>query len=230
MNPRRRTLSEGRFIVLEGLDGSGTTTQAERIAAALRSQGHRVLMTREPSDGPIGGQIRLALSGRLGLPLGRGPLTEDTLALLFAADRLDHLASVVDPALGRGELVVCDRYLLSSLAYQGSALPMEWVEQLNARARAPDLTLFLEIDVATAARRRAARGGEPELFEADERQARIARRYLEAIRRRPRRERIVRIDGTQSVEEVTGAALGAIASLLRPAGAPRAARGGRRRA
>ena len=230
MNARRRPLSEGRFVVLEGLDGSGTTTQAERIATALRAHGHPVLVTREPSDGPIGTQIRLALTGRLGLPRRKGSLTEDTLALLFAADRLDHLAAVVEPALERGQIVVCDRYVLSSLAYQGSALPMEWVEQINARARAPDLTLFLEIDVRTAARRRAARGGEPELFDADQRQAQIAQRYLEAIRRRPRSERIVRIDGTLSKEEVTRTALEAIARVLRPAGAPRAARGGRRRA
>ncbi|HZA49850.1 MAG TPA: dTMP kinase, partial [Myxococcaceae bacterium] len=175
-----------------------------------------------------GTQIRLALKGRLGLPNGRGPLSEDTLALLFAADRLDHLAAVVEPALERGEIVLCDRYVLSSLAYQGSALPMAWVEEINGRARAPDLTLFLEIDVATAARRRAARGGEAELFDADERQGRIARQYLEAIRRRPRGQRIVRLDGTQSVEAVTRAALAEIHALLRPAGSPAARGGGRR--
>lgn len=230
MIAERRAPPAGRFIVLEGLDGSGTTTQAERISEALRAEGHRVRTTREPSDGPIGTQLRLALTGRLGLPHGRGPLSEETLALLFAADRLDHLAAVIEPAIQRGEIVLCDRYVLSSLAYQGSALPMAWVEEINARARAPDLTLFLEIDVATAARRRAARGGEVELFEADERQARIATRYLEAIRRRPR-ERIVRIDGAQSVEEVTRAALGQIRPILgRAARGASVARGGRRRA
>ncbi|HYY53573.1 MAG TPA: dTMP kinase, partial [Myxococcales bacterium] len=121
MKARRRAPSEGRFIALEGLDGSGTTTQAERIASVLRAQGRRVLLTREPSDGPIGTLIRLALTGRLGLPQRSGPLTEEALALLFAADRVDHLAAVIEPALERGELVVCDRYVLSSLAYQGSA-------------------------------------------------------------------------------------------------------------
>lgn len=204
----------GRFIVLEGLDGAGTTTQAERLARALREAGHRVLVTRQPSDGPVGTQLRHALTGRLGLPNGRGPLTEDTLALLFAADRLDHLAAVVEPALERGELVLCDRYVLSSLAYQGSALPMAWVEAINARARRPDLTLFIEVDVATAARRRAARGGEAELFEADARQARISRQYQQAIRRRAGKERIVRIDGRQTVEEVTREALEAISRAL----------------
>lgn len=194
---------QGRFVVLEGLDGAGTTTQVERIAHALRAEGERVCVTRQPSDGPVGAQLRAALTGRLGLPNRRGPLTEDTLALLFAADRLDHLAAVVEPAIERGEIVLCDRYVLSSLAYQGSALPMAWVESINSRARRPDLTLFLEVKVDVASRRRAARGGEPELFEADERQRRIARQYMAAIRRRTPKERIVRIDGGQGVEAVT---------------------------
>ena len=134
----------GRFIVLEGLDGAGTTTQAERIARALRERGSKVVVTRQPSDGPIGTQLRHALTGRLSLPNGRGPLTEDTLALLFAADRLDHLAAIVEPALARGEIVLCDRYVLSSLAYQGSALPMAWVESIRvvwAKQTRPGLRL-----------------------------------------------------------------------------------------
>lgn len=211
----------GRFIVLEGLDGAGTTTQAERIAAALRQQGEQVVVTRQPSDGPIGHQLRMALSGRLGLPHGRGPLTEDTLGLLFAADRLDHLASVVEPAIERGQIVICDRYVLSSLAYQGSALPMAWVDSINSRARRPDLTLFLEVAVNVASRRRAARGGDAELFEADDRQQRIARQYREAIRRRIAKERIVTIDGSAEMDEVTARCMQSIAETLGLGGAKR---------
>lgn len=209
-----RRSKAGRFVVLEGLDGAGTTTQCDRIAAALTAQGIPVVTTREPSDGPIGQQLRLALTGRLGLPHRRGALTEDTLALLFAADRMDHLAAVIEPAVERGAVVLCDRYLLSSLAYQGTALPMAWVETINGRARKPDLTLFVEVDAKTASRRRAARGGEVEHFEADERQVRIARQYLSAIRRRSSRERIVRIDGTRSVEQVTEEAVEILARIL----------------
>src|SRR4051794_39709628 len=110
----------GRFIVIEGLDGAGTTTQTERLATRLREEGHRVLTTREPSDGPVGMLLRQALTGRLTLPGAHAPLADETLALLFAADRTDHLASRVEPALGRGEVVLCDRYVLSSLAYQGA--------------------------------------------------------------------------------------------------------------
>lgn len=206
--------ARGRFIVLEGLDGAGTTTQAEALAAALRAEGHRVLVTREPSDGPIGTLVRHALTGRLGLPGGRGPLSAETLALLFAADRTDHLQAQVLPALERGEVVLCDRYVLSSLAYQGAELPMRWVEEINARAIPADLTLFLEVNARTAARRRAQRGGEKELFDDDRRQARIARQYLLAIRRHGKAERVVRIDGSLPIEEVTRNCLREIRRIL----------------
>lgn len=216
MSAARRRPSDGRgaFIVLEGLDGAGTTTQAQRLSSALRESGQPVLLTRQPSDGPLGTMLRQALTGRLGLPGHAGPLSEDTLALMFAADRLDHLAATIEPALARGEVVICDRYVLSSLAYQGSALPTPWIESLNERALRPDLTLFLEVDVKVASGRRGARGSDPELFEQDERQRKVARQYQSAIRRRTTRERIVRLDGSAPVEEVTAAALEAIGRAL----------------
>jgi dTMP kinase len=210
----RKKPARGRFIVLEGLDGAGTTTQTERLAAALRAEGHAVVTTREPSDGPVGTMIRQALTGRLGLPGGAGPLAPETLALLFAADRTDHLKAKVLPALEAGKVVLSDRYVLSSLAYQGMSLPMDWVEAINSHAVAPDLTLFVGVKPEVAARRRAVRGGPAELFEADEAQRRIARQYLAAIRRRTRHERIVHIDGEQSVEAVTAASLAQIRALL----------------
>jgi dTMP kinase len=210
----KRPLGQGLFVVLEGLDGAGTTTQVERLAQAMRARGQPVCVTRQPSDGPVGALVRQALTGRVGLPHGQGPLTEDALALLFAADRLDHLAAVVEPALARGEWVLCDRYVLSSLAYQGTALPVPWVEAVNGRARRPDLTLFLEVDAKVAARRRAARGAAAELFEADARQARIARQYLAAIRRRSAKERIIRLDGSLPMDQVTAQALAAMDGAL----------------
>lgn len=128
MSAARKVALPGRFIVLEGLDGAGTTTQTERLASLLRSEGHDVVTTREPSDGPVGTMLRQALTGRLGLPQGRGPLAQETLALLFAADRTDHLHARILPALEQGKVVLCDRYVLSSLAYQGASLPMAWVD------------------------------------------------------------------------------------------------------
>ncbi|RKH73301.1 dTMP kinase [Corallococcus interemptor] len=214
MSAARKAALPGRFIVLEGLDGAGTTTQTERLASALRADGHAVVTTREPSDGPIGTMLRQALTGRLGLPHGRGPLAQETLALLFAADRTDHLHARVLPALEEGKVVLCDRYVLSSLAYQGASLPMTWVDTVNAHAVSPDLTLFVGVDPNVAATRRAVRGGPAELFEADEAQRRIAKQYLKAITLRQKRERIVNIDGELSVEAVTDACLKQVRRLL----------------
>ncbi|HSP80588.1 MAG TPA: dTMP kinase [Myxococcaceae bacterium] len=224
MSTAKRTAKRGRFIVLEGLDGAGTTTQVERLATALRAEGHAVLTTREPSDGPVGVMIRQALTGRLVLPRGAGPLAPETLALLFAADRTDHLKARVLPALEEGQVVLCDRYVLSSLAYQGASLPMAWVEEINEYAMPADLTLFVGVAPEVAARRRAARGGPEELFEADEAQRRIARQYEAALRRRGKGERVVRLDGSQSVEAVTAAALEEARRLLGRTRAGRAPR------
>ena len=205
-----RAQPRGRFVVIEGLDGAGTTTQSAAIAAALRAKGRTVVTTREPSDGPIGKLIRQALTGHLTLA-ARRPLTPETLALLFAADRVDHVAREVEPALASGAVVLSDRYLLSSLAYQGSQLPIDWVAEVNGRARMPDLTLFLEIDPEVGAQRRAVRGGKRELYETRAIQRRTAKQYLNAIAlRRKAGEKIVVIDGGQSVAEVTSAALKAI--------------------
>ena len=120
----------GRFIAIEGIDGSGTTLQTRLLADWLAARGHTVLETREPSHGPIGVLVRERLSVR------SAPLEPAALALLFAADRLDHLAREVVPAIARGAVVLSDRYLLSSLAYQSLDCDAAWV-----RERVEDLTL-----------------------------------------------------------------------------------------
>ncbi len=193
-----------RFVVIEGLDGAGTTTQSAAIARALRAKGREVLTTREPSDGPIGKMIRQALTHAL-------QMTPQTLALMFAADRVDHVAREIEPALKRGAVVLSDRYLLSSLAYQGSQLPIGWVAAINSEARMPDLTLFLEIDPDVAAKRRTVRGGKRELYETKAIQKRTAKQYLAAIAlRRKAGEKIVVIDGGAPMADVTAAALKAL--------------------
>ncbi|QRK05869.1 dTMP kinase [Archangium violaceum] len=216
MSPARKPARSGRLIVLEGLDGAGTTTQVERLASALRAGGQSVLTTREPSDGPVGVLIRQALTGRVVLPGSAGPqpLAQETLALLYAADRTDHLRAKVLPALDAGQVVLSDRSVLSSLAYQGASLPMEWVESLNAYAVPADLTLFVEVSIEVAARRRAARGGPEELFDAEEKQRRISKQYEAAMRLRGKREHVVRIDGDQPVEAVTAECLAQVRKLL----------------
>ncbi|MHB1404113.1 MAG: dTMP kinase [Desulfitobacteriaceae bacterium] len=151
---------KGKFIVLEGVDGSGLSTQAGRLHAWLEQEtGSKVLLTKEPSEGPVGVLIRQALSGRV-----QG-LGADTLALLFAADRVDHLTHSIIPALEKGHHVICDRYLLSSLAYQGRSLPLEWLKQINAEAIVPDLTIFISVDPVVTLKRIAEKRFKVDLFE-----------------------------------------------------------------
>ena len=203
----------GRFVVLEGLDGAGTTTQAARLARALRRAGHAVVLTREPSSGPVGVLLRKALGRRLGRSRRR-PLTDAALALLFAADRLHHLASTVEPGLAAGAIVVSDRYVLSSFAYQGRVLDLQWLELLNARAPAPDLTLFLEVRPRVAAVRRQKRGGRAERFDDAATQAAVARAYDEVVTRHARAHHIRRLDGERTVDAVAGQIQAAVAALL----------------
>src|SRR5512139_742195 len=111
---------EGLFIAIEGIDGAGTTTQAKLLFDGLRARGLPVHLTREPSDGPIGVLIRQILTGRVVVPGLQGPRAPDwaTMALLFAADRLDHVEAEIAPNLADGVTVVSDRYDYSSVAYQ----------------------------------------------------------------------------------------------------------------
>lgn len=171
------------FIVLEGIDGSGTTTQAHTLAERLRTEGREVVLTCEPTAGPVGRFLRQALSGKLiGADGERVDLEWSAMALLFSADRLDHLEREIEPALLRGALVISDRYDLSSLIYQSATCPegeaaVPWLRALNSRARRPDLTLVLDVSPDVAEKRRHARAGEPEIFEKKELQRRLARLY-----------------------------------------------------
>ena len=152
-----------RLIVLEGLDGAGTTTQARRLVEQLRALGRKAHLTREPSDGPIGRLIRELLTGQHAIP--GAAIRQSTFGLLFAADRLDHLQREVEPQLAAGAMVVSDRWYHSSLAYQGTGADRDWITQLNARARPPDLTIFLQVRPEVAAQRRVAAGRVQELFD-----------------------------------------------------------------
>jgi dTMP kinase len=152
-----------KLIVLEGLDGAGTTTQSRRLFEHLRGHGIPTRLTREPSDGPIGRLLREMLIGQHALPTGA--ISQSTFGLLFAADRLDHLQREVEPQLSAGVTVVSDRWYHSSMAYQGTDADRSWIAQLNARARRPDLTIFLQVRPEIAAQRRMAAGRGRELFD-----------------------------------------------------------------
>jgi dTMP kinase len=143
----------GRFVVLEGGDGSGKSTQSARLAGWLREQGLTVVETFEPGSGPTGAVLREVLLH------GPEPVAPVTEALLMAADRAQHVATEIEPALARGDWVVCDRYVPSSLVYQGVVrdLGVDVVEQLSAIATgglAPDVVVLLDVSDAVAEARR----------------------------------------------------------------------------
>jgi dTMP kinase len=199
-------VSTGRLIVIEGLDGAGTTTQTRRVVAHLNASGRPAYATREPSDGPVGKLIREMLTGGHAIP-GQ-TLSQSTFGLLFAADRLDHLQREVEPALAAGTIVISDRWYHSSLAYQGTGAERDWIATLNARARRPDLTIFLKVRPEAAAQRRAASRQQEELFERLQMQIEVDAGYEATIAELlAQGERIERVDGEQSPDEVFAAIL-----------------------
>jgi len=130
---------KGIFICIEGLDGSGKSTQAKMLTKKLCKTGYNAVFTAEPSQGKIGKFIRKRLFEQERLPT-------TVEALLFAADRLEHIQNTIAPALKDGKIVVSDRYVYSSLAYQGSAgLDLNWIEAINANAKKPELSLFIDV-------------------------------------------------------------------------------------
>jgi dTMP kinase len=210
----------GAFIVVEGIDGSGSTTHARLLSKALEARGHEVLLTCEPTHGPIGGQIRQILQKRLFVPDDAGPraFSWSTMALLFAADRLDHLDSAIIPALREGRVVVSDRYDLSSLAYQSATAGDErralaWIRELNRLALRPDLTIVLHVDPDVAAERRGARGTREELFEEHSIQRRLAEIYRQAEQLVPG-DRIAHVETAGAIEQTAARVLDSVTAAL----------------
>jgi dTMP kinase len=201
----------GLFIVLEGIDGSGSTTQGDRLTVHLQRRGYPTVFTHEPTGGPAGMLIRLALEGRLtgsGRPaLDPGPKNEldpETMALLYAADRVDHLRTKVEPALASGRHVVCDRYVLSSLAYQGLTSEQDWLLEINRNIRVPDLTIYLDIDAASAKRRMRQTRFSEDLYEAEAILEQVRENYLKLIANESERfGRIITLDASARRESVT---------------------------
>lgn len=150
------------FIAIEGLDGAGTTTQCELLCDWLSRAGRDVRSTREPSDGPVGRFVREILAGNW------APFDPASVALLFAADRVDHLAREIRPALAVGQDVVSDRYVLSSLAYQGRRGNLDWVRTINERADDPDLTIFIDLPVDVCLERVLGRSTTRDIYESRE--------------------------------------------------------------
>lgn len=210
-----RTLSESPlFIAMEGTDGSGTTTQGDMLAEALRRSGRTVLRTAEPSGGEIGALIRRELRGQTDRSL-----TPQIVALLFAADRIAHCQDEIGPALARGEFVVCDRYLASSLSFQvvdgEGGITTEWLRSINRPIIEPDISLLFDVPTEVTMARIDKRGRPKERFEKTATLLRVRRRYLELFADpNAGLGKTTVINGDRSREEIAYDALGQVMNFI----------------
>jgi dTMP kinase len=183
---------KGIFICIEGLDGCGKTTQAKLLAKKL-GKSHKAVYTAEPSRGKIGTYIRECCL------YGEKRLSTVVEALLFAADRVEHVENEVLPALREGRLVISDRYVYSSLAYQGAAgLSLEWIEKVNEHALKPDLAVFIDVDPKTVMNRLKSKRS---VMENMETQQKVRDIYLKFMAK----GELFRIDGNRAKDEVSEA-------------------------
>lgn len=212
----KAVLARGFFITFEGGEGAGKSTQITRLAERLRGRGHTVLVTREPGGSPGAEAVRHVLLS--GAAEAFGPIME---ALLFAAARSDHVEQVIRPAVDRGTIVLCDRFLDSSRVYQGASNDLDPVfmarlEEIAINGMVPDLTLILDLDPEEGLRRAATRRGQGEVdrFEKETLDVHRKRRdaYLAIAEAEP--ERCVVIDAGGSTGEVEEAVAAAVFARL----------------
>ena len=203
-------MEKQRFIVFEGIDGSGKTTQIRHLKERLSGVGQSFVLTREPTGSPIGKFLREALAGDRSL-------AGETIALLFAADRCQHILDVVIPKMDSGNWVISDRYYLSNFAYQGSANNMDRLIAYNTLAMnrcVPDIVFFLDVSPEECMNRLSASRSEFEIYENLSQLREIRENYLRVFENLKDRENIVIIDGSHSEETVAKIVWSHLVNLL----------------
>jgi dTMP kinase len=179
------------FICIEGLEASGKTTHARRLVRDLRRKGFDAIYTTEPSSGKIGEFIRAYVLQR------KKRVPSIVEALLFAADRIDHVEKEIDPALQKGKIVVCDRYLYSSLAYQGAAgLDLNWIREINKNALKPDLAIYIDVPPEVVVKRIKRKKSVMERLQI---QQKVQEIYMKLVEEKL----LVRVDGNRPKDEVS---------------------------
>lgn len=191
--------SRGKFITFEGIDGAGKSTHIAGVAELIRSNGHQVVSTREPGGTPLGEKLRELLLHE--------PMHLETEAMLMFAARREHLARVIEPALARGDWVVCDRFSDATYAYQGGGRGLDKakfsvLEQWVHGHLQPDLTFLFDLPPGVAEQRISAQGRELDRFEQEKRDfhVRVRAAYLDRAAAAPRR--IAVIDADQPLAEI----------------------------
>lgn len=195
-------VKQGFFIVLEGIDGSGKDTHIKFLVEEMRQRGYKVVETAEPSRNRVGTFLkRYQMRDEKRLPA-------EAEVLLYAADRFDHLKTVIEPALRRGDIVISNRYFYSSLAYQGSVdIDLDWIREMNVFARKPDLAVLLDIlpeySLQRLKRRRT-------VFERVENLRRVRDIYVQLVKT----GELVSVDANRSKKAVQEELLGLVEGLL----------------
>ncbi len=197
---------KGVFICVEGLDGCGKTTQTKLLVERLKKKGYDAIYTAEPSGGKIGSLIKeYCLHGET-------RVSSIVEALLFAADRFEHVEKEVIPALNEGKLVVSDRYVYSSLAYQGAAgLDLEWIEKINEHAIRPHLAVFIDVEPETVIQRLKPRKSVMENLGTQQKVREVYVKFVE-------KGELVKIDGNKSKQEVADNILTVVLGFLEKTG------------
>ena len=192
----------GKFIVFEGIDGSGKSTQAKTLVNTLSERGESVHFTFEPTDRRIGKFLREILSGKENAD-------QKTIAALFLADRLDHLTNPDDgilKLLDEGVNVICDRYYHSSYAYHSCFMDMDWVIEANSLAAdllRPDVIFFLDISIEESKKRIAENRNSTDIYENDEMLRKVHANYLLSFERTKDQENIHFVDGSRSLDTIS---------------------------
>jgi dTMP kinase len=194
---------KGVFVCIEGLDASGKTTHAHRLVRNLRRKGFAALYTTEPSRGEIGRFIRTFILQRK----RRVPSVVE--ALLFAVDRVDHVEKEIKPILEKGKVVVSDRYVYSTLAYQGAAgLDIEWIEEINRLALSPDLAIYIDVPPEVVVKRIRRKKSVMERLETQRRVREVYMKFVE-------NGKLVPVDGNRRKDEVAKDILTVVLNFLK---------------
>ena len=198
--------ANGFFVCIEGLDGCGKTTQTKLLVKRLREKGYDALYTAEPSRGKIGRFVkRYCLHGEK-------RVSSVIEALLFAADRFEHVEDVIAPFTRKGKIVISDRYVYSSLAYQGAAGPdLKWIAKVNEHAVRPDLAIFVDVEPEIVVKRLKRRKSVMENLQT---QRKVQEVYMEFVEE----GELVKINGNRSVEEVADDILKTVLETLGKSG------------
>lgn len=197
-------MRKNKFIALEGIDGCGKSTQAQLLKQRLTDAGHRVYLTHEPTDSHIGSIIRNIFKGRIAGD-------HKTIAGLFVADRLDHLQNKTNGILKKleeGYTVICDRYYLSSYAYQGAHVNLNWVieaNRLSAELLRPDLNIYIDILPKLSMQRLHKNRSDIEIFENLDNLQKVKTAYTKAIELVKSEEKIVQIKGDTTINALSNA-------------------------